>query len=103
MARVWADDAPAPKFDVTEDITGRIFHALYSASPPSTLRDLWPWVPRRSRLRFVVQARTAQRDGDLTVLMQRYQHTVRAEWIDRYEPLDTAWTRVRKVFHRHAK
>lgn len=78
MAREWLDDP----FDETADLGPTIRAALDTADPAATLQTAFPWVSSDARRRFVLLAST--REESLPVLVERFQHTVRAEWADRY-------------------
>jgi hypothetical protein len=95
-ARVWGPD-PQPVFDVDADVTPQIRASVDSANPAATLRDLFEWVSADARRRFLMQVHT--RAEDLDVLVERFQHTVRSEWANRYmrgDP-DEQWVRLRRV------
>ena len=82
MASVWA----ARNFDDRADLTPLIYGTLNSARPEHTIRDLWDWVPPSEAQRFLDEAMPLQNagNGDLEVVVLRFQHTIRALHHDRY-------------------
>ena len=92
------DERAIPDFDPAADLTPLIRAALAKPNPRSALAAAFPWVPMPARLQLVMRARTA-RGPDRTLLVERYQHAVRAEWADRYMDGDPAprWVRLRRA------
>jgi hypothetical protein len=75
-------------FDETADIRLDIITALTRADPVKALRKKWPWVLPEDRDKLVNAFRESRGD-DAAVLVERFQHTVRAYWAD--PPPDASW------------
>lgn len=74
------------EFDENTDPTAYVTAALDSANPIATLMDLYPWMQVLTVADFTTNALYLHQLGehwataDLTVLIQRFAHAVRAEW-----------------------
>jgi hypothetical protein len=95
MAQQWGPDP----FDESADLGPAIRAALDSDNPAATLQTAFPWVPSDARRRFVLLAST--REEDLDVLIERFQHTIRSHWANRYMAGDptsqpSRWSRLFK-------
>jgi hypothetical protein len=86
VARAWVDE---PGFDETADLRTAIATALSKPDPVKALRKAWPWVPAEPRDNLVDAFRNPARAGDAAVLIERFQHTIRAYWAD--PPPNVSW------------
>jgi hypothetical protein len=90
VSKVWYDDGY--RFNPDADIRLDIINAVSAREPSKALRRAWPWVPAEPRDTFLTEMRTA-RGNDATVLVERFQHTVRAYWNDP-PPVFPLWRRI---------
>lgn len=83
------------QFHLDAALRTKIRDALDSSDPAATLRESFPWIAASTRLRFVLEARRSE-GVDLEVLINRFEHAVRVEWLDQQDLGERWLSRLRR-------